>query len=60
MIYRMVNKKYVNFLPAFVTTREIRCDVNLGHVEPLDYPANYMIDDRFPVIDIETNVTHLE
>ncbi len=56
----MVNKKYVNFLPAFVTTREVRCDVNLGHVEPLDYPANYMTDDRFPVIDIETNVTHLE
>lgn len=60
MICRKVNKKYLDFLPAFVTTSEARCDVNLGSDEPVDYPADYMVDDRFPVIDIETNITHLE
>ncbi|CAF1530384.1 unnamed protein product, partial [Didymodactylos carnosus] len=44
----------------FVADREPPCGVNLGFVEPLDYPATYMVDERYPVIDQETNETRLE
>ncbi|CAF1538415.1 unnamed protein product, partial [Didymodactylos carnosus] len=55
-----VNKKFLHFIPALVADREPPCGVNLGSVEPMDYPATYMVDERYPVIDQETNETRLE
>ncbi|CAM4754010.1 unnamed protein product [Rotaria magnacalcarata] len=51
---------YLNVLSAFTTTHESLCGSNLGSDEPLDYPADYMIDDRHPAIDPEIKLTHLE
>ncbi|CAF1360511.1 unnamed protein product [Didymodactylos carnosus] len=54
--YLNPEKKFLNFIPDFVTIREPPCDVNLGTIEPINYPANYMIDERSPVIDVEINI----
>ena len=53
-------KKFLNFIPLFSTTYETKCGVNLGTIEPLDYPANYIIDERSTIIDVENNITRLE
>ncbi|CAF3842285.1 unnamed protein product [Rotaria sp. Silwood1] len=45
---------------TFATTHESLCAVNLGSDEPLNYPPDYMMDDRYPAIDPETKLTHLE
>jgi len=44
----------------FASFIESPCGVNLGTIEPLDYPANYMIDERSPIIDLETNTSRSE
>jgi len=54
------DKKILNFIPLFVDNHEAPCGENLGTLEPLDYPANYMMDERKEVIDLENNVTHSE
>ncbi|CAF1677431.1 unnamed protein product [Rotaria magnacalcarata] len=51
---------YLNFVSAFTTPNESLCGGNLGRDEPLDYPADYMIDDQHPSFDPETKLTHLE
>ncbi|CAF4478433.1 unnamed protein product, partial [Didymodactylos carnosus] len=55
-----VKGQYLNFIPAFGTDRAALCGESLGPVEPLDYPAQYIVDDRLPVIDAGTNVVRLE
>jgi hypothetical protein len=59
-MFRKVNGKYLNFVPAFVAIREPPCGENLGSTEPVDYPAAYIVDEKFPVIDPESNTTRLE
>ena len=59
-MFSKVQNKVLNFIPAFAGTREPPCGVNLGHIEPLNYPANYLVDEQFPIIDPETNETRLE
>jgi hypothetical protein len=59
-IFRKVRNQLLDFLPAFVDNREPVCGVDLGLIEPRDYPANYMVDEKFPVIDAETNVSRTE
>ncbi|CAF1456265.1 unnamed protein product, partial [Didymodactylos carnosus] len=53
-------KKFLNFIPDFATIREPPCGVNLGTIEPINYPANYMIDTRSSVNNMEINVTRKE
>ncbi|CAF0932936.1 unnamed protein product [Didymodactylos carnosus] len=53
---RKVIGQYLNFIPAFVIDRAALCGESLGPVEPLDYPAQYIVDDRFPVTDAAINV----
>jgi hypothetical protein len=53
-------KKFLNFIPQFVSAHEPLCGVNLGTNEPLDYPANYIMDERKRIIDIENNTIHSE
>ncbi|UJR13093.1 hypothetical protein I4U23_000117 [Adineta vaga] len=55
-----VFQKLIDFIPAFVTVREPACRTDLGIIEPLDNPANYSIDDKFPVLDLESNTTIVE
>jgi hypothetical protein len=52
--------KFLDFIPQFVAVHESPCGVNLGTTEPLDYPANYIVDERSTVIDVENNITHSE
>ncbi|CAF4153886.1 unnamed protein product, partial [Adineta steineri] len=40
--------------------REHACRVDLGRRKPQKYPAEYSIDDKFPVVNVETNVTRIE
>ena len=58
--YREDRKKWLNILPEFATISESKCGESLGSIEPVDYPADYMVDEYFPVTNIETNVTHIE
>ncbi|CAF1032593.1 unnamed protein product, partial [Didymodactylos carnosus] len=55
-----VKEQYLSFISAFGTDRTALCSESLGPVEPLDYPAQYIVDDRFPVIDAGINVVRLE
>ena len=55
-----IEKKFLNFIPLFSTAHETKCRVNPGTIEPLDYPANYIIDERSTIIDVENNITRLE
>jgi hypothetical protein len=50
----------LNFIPTFSTASERACRADLGPVEPLNYPANYSYDEKFPVVDVERNVTRTE
>jgi hypothetical protein len=50
----------MNYLPAFVNTIESLSRTDLGSAEPLDYPANYSVDDKFAAIDLDTNTTRIE
>ncbi|CAF1314555.1 unnamed protein product [Adineta ricciae] len=43
-----------------LVTREHPCRADLGHIKPRKYPAKYSVDDKFPVVDLETNVTRTE
>ncbi|CAF1344431.1 unnamed protein product [Adineta ricciae] len=54
------NGKFLNFLPSFATTREHPCRADLGSVKPRKYPEKYSIDEKFPVVDIATNITHIQ
>lgn len=57
---RRANKQLINFIPAFVDIREPPYRTDLGVIEPLNYPANYSVDEKFPIFDAETNATHVE
>ncbi|CAF1104311.1 unnamed protein product [Adineta steineri] len=59
-IFRRVDRQFINYIPAFVNTRECPCRTDLGTIEPLDYSFNYSIDENFPVIDLDTNTTSIE
>ncbi|UJR24212.1 hypothetical protein I4U23_027179 [Adineta vaga] len=50
----------MNFIPNFASTREHQCRIDLGRFKPRKYPAEYSVDDRFPVVDVETNVTRMK
>ena len=54
------NEEYLNFIPSFASTREHPCRADLGRVKPRKYPAAYSVDEKFPVVDIDTNVTHTQ
>ena len=58
--YMETEKKFLNFIPLFSTAYETKCGVNLGTIESLDYPANYVIVERSTIIDVENNITRLE
>ena len=36
------------------------CGANLGPDEPINYPDEYIIDENFPVFEVETNMSHTE
>ena len=55
-----MNNEYQKFIPSFREERAAVCGESIGPIEPLDYPANYMIDDQFPVTDAETGAVRLE
>ncbi|UJR12829.1 hypothetical protein I4U23_017003 [Adineta vaga] len=50
----------MNFIQNFASTREHQCRIDLGRFKPRKYPAEYSVDDRFPVVDVETNVTRMK
>ena len=58
--YMEMDQKFLNFIPLFSTAHETKCGANLGTTEPLDYPTNYIIDERSTIIDVENNITRLE
>ena len=59
-MFRRVDGQFINYIPAFINTREAPCRTDLGSIEPLNYPANYSMDEKFPIIDLETNTTRTE
>ncbi|CAF4028148.1 unnamed protein product, partial [Adineta steineri] len=40
--------------------REHACRKSLGRRKPRNYPAEYSLDNKFPVVDVETNVKRTE
>ena len=54
------DNKFLNFISAFIANSESRCGENLGNIEPVDYPGDYIIDGKKAVIDLEDNTTHYE
>jgi hypothetical protein len=62
--HNLFNRKrhgyYLNTLPAFTENRTVPCNENLGSKKPSNYPAEYWVDDIFPVYDIHTNTKTIE
>ena len=59
-IQRKAKNKYLNFIPTFANLHESICGSNLGSSEPLNYPASYLVDEHYPVIDAETNTVSIQ
>jgi hypothetical protein len=59
-ICRKINGRYPDYLPSFAYETISACGENLGREEPENYPAQYWCDDKFPVKDVETKITHIE
>jgi hypothetical protein len=57
---RKVNGHHPKMIPTFSIDQVAYCGENLGPNEPQNYPAKYILDDHFPVVNIETNVTTSE
>ncbi len=59
-MFKKINGRYPNYIPAFTHDHVANCGVNLGPEEPPNYPAKYWLDDHFPVKDVETNAERIE
>ena len=57
---RRINRRYVDYIPLFNNDSVGYCGANLGLVEPIDYPSDYFLDAKFPVVDLEAEVQTVE
>ena len=60
MIFRKIQGQYPNSIPNFNSDRIAYCGESLGPEEPVNYPAPYSLDEKYPVVDIESKTKRIE
>lgn len=60
-VHRSCRRTKVCITSSFVSReRIVSCGENLGSKKPKNYPAQYWLDDHFPVKDLEANTERIE
>ncbi|CAF4850041.1 unnamed protein product [Rotaria socialis] len=57
---RKIDGKFPNYMDSFINDYYSICGSNIGSTEPSNYPAEYIVDNHFPVIDLSTNKKRTE
>ncbi|CAF4523886.1 unnamed protein product [Rotaria socialis] len=57
---RKIDGKFPHYIDSFINDYYSICGNNIGSTEPSNYPAEYIVDNHFPVIDLSTNKKRTE